>query len=106
MKRRNAILILAALLLYVFLANNVSNSQEKPLGAFMGQTDVGDPARPGLATYDPKTQEYAIEGSGANMWAGRDEFHFVWQRLKGNFIVTGRVAFVGKGVEEHRKIGW
>jgi Tol biopolymer transport system component len=40
------------------------------------------------------------------MWANRDEFHFVWQRLKGNFILTSRVEFAGKGVEPHRKIGW
>src|SRR5215813_386692 len=106
MKRQNAILILVVPLLYVFLAANVSPSQQKSVGSFMGQTDVGNPARPGVASYDPVTQEYTIEGSGTNMWAGRDEFHFVWQRLKGNFIVTSRVAFVGKGVEQHRKIGW
>jgi Tol biopolymer transport system component len=40
------------------------------------------------------------------MWAGRDEFHFAWRRLKGNFILTTRATFVGKGVELHRKIGW
>jgi tricorn protease-like protein len=40
------------------------------------------------------------------MWAARDEFHFVWQRLKGNFILTANAAFIGKGVENHRKLGW
>jgi hypothetical protein len=40
------------------------------------------------------------------MWAGRDEFHFVWRRLTGNFILTTHAAFVGKGVEPHRKMGW
>jgi Tol biopolymer transport system component len=39
------------------------------------------------------------------MWDGRDEFHFVWRRLKGNFILTTHAAFIGKGVEPHRKMG-
>lgn len=103
---RNPILVLAAVILFVFVTNRVVFTQQKSLGAFADQTDVGNPIRPGLAAYDPEKQEYTIEGAGTNMWAGRDEFHFVWQRLKGNFILTTRVAFVGKGVEEHRKMGW
>jgi len=40
------------------------------------------------------------------MWLGTDEFHLVWKRLKGNFILSTRAQFIGKGVEPHRKIGW
>ena len=40
------------------------------------------------------------------MWLGADEFHLVWKRLKGNFILSARAQFIGKGVEPHRKIGW
>ena len=82
-----------------------AQSQEK-IGAFAGNDDVGNPIRPGSATYDTEKQEYTISGAGTNMWAGRDEFHFVWQRMKGNFILTTNAAFIGKGVEDHRKIGW
>ena len=78
---------------------------QSPLGVFDGQTDVGR-ARPGSATYDSAAQTYLIAGSGQNMWAGRDDFHFVWKRLTGNFILSTRARFVGKGVEAHRKIGW
>src|SRR6185503_19396473 len=60
----------------------------------------------GRATYDTINDEYTIEGAGANIWANRDEFHFVWRRLKGNFILTTNAGFAGKGVEPHRKIGW
>src|SRR6266478_8763398 len=45
-------------------------------------------------------------GSGANMWFDHDEFHFVWKRMKGDFILTTRAQFIGEGVEQHRKIGW
>ena len=39
------------------------------------------------------------------MWERRDEFHFAWKRLKGDFILQARVKLIGKGVEEHRKLG-
>ena len=89
----------------VLVLSVTAQSQEK-IGAFAGNDDVGNPIRPGSATYDTEKQEYTISGAGTNMWAGRDEFHFVWQRMKGNFILTTNAAFIGKGVEDHRKIGW
>lgn len=60
----------------------------------------------GSATYDQRTQSYVIAGSGQNMWAARDDFHYVWKRLSGNFILSTRAHFIGRGVEAHRKIGW
>ncbi|HST07515.1 MAG TPA: GNAT family N-acetyltransferase [Gemmatimonadaceae bacterium] len=80
-------------------------SAQSPIGAFDGQTDVGR-ARPGSATYDPGSQSYAVAGSGQNMWAARDDFHYVWKRLSGNFILSARARLIGRGVEAHRKIGW
>jgi hypothetical protein len=60
----------------------------------------------GSVSYDRQRQEYLITGSGQNMWGERDDFHFVWKRASGNFVLTTRARFLGKGVEEHRKIGW
>jgi Tol biopolymer transport system component len=40
------------------------------------------------------------------MWGERDDFHFVWKRMAGNFILSTRARFTGKGVEAHRKVGW
>ncbi len=73
---------------------------------FDGQTDVGGPKKAGSTSFDAKREEYTISGAGANMWAGRDEFRYVWKRMKGNFILTTRARFLGKGVDPHRKIGW
>ena len=83
-----------------------SHSQRPALGIFDGQADVGQVKNPGSATYDAGTQEYTITGSGTNMWLGTDEFHLAWKRMKGNFILSTRAQFIGKGVEPHRKIGW
>src|SRR5262245_53015853 len=84
----------------------MNTAQQSPSGVFIDQSDIGNPIRTGRTTYDDDKQEYTIEGAGSNMWADHDEFHFVWRRLKGDFILTTNVAFVGNGVEQHRKMGW
>src|SRR6266536_1534614 len=90
----------------VALATRSAHSQQQGYGVFDGQADVGQVKNPGSATYDAGKQEYTITGSGTNMWLGADEFHLVWKRMKGNFILSARAQFIGKGVEAHRKIGW
>src|SRR6266851_1213930 len=77
---------------------------QSPVGVFATHTEVGR-AR-GSASYDPQQQTYLVAGSGQNMWGSRDDFHFVWKRINGNFILSTRARFIGAGVEEHRKIGW
>jgi len=75
-----------------------------PIGIFTAHTNVGRAT--GTASYDPQQQMYTIAGSGQNMWDTRDDFHFVWKRISGNFILSTRARFIGAGVEPHRKIGW
>lgn len=79
---------------------------ERAVGAFDAQADVGLVLHPGSCSYDRARQEYRISGAGANIWGGQDAFHFVWRRLSGDFIVTARAAFLGAGVDPHRKLGW
>ena len=79
---------------------------EEPLALFDGHGDIGNVARPGSVAEDPADGALVIEGAGTNMWFAADEGHFLWKRLKGDFIVSARVAFVGEGVEAHRKTGW
>jgi len=77
-----------------------------PVGIFDAQTDVGRAKASRPALYDPQFQTYLVAGSGQNMWGDHDDFHFVWKRMTGNFILSTRARFVGAGVEPHRKIGW
>ena len=79
---------------------------QNPIGIFDGQADVGRVQHAGTASFDSARQTYVIAGSGRNMWGAQDDFRFVWKRLSGNFILSTRASFVGKGVEPHRKIGW
>jgi TolB protein len=81
-------------------------SDGNALGLFAEQTDVGTVSRPGSCVYDGEQQAYTIEGSGANIWHAHDDFHYVWKRITGNFIVSAQVQFIGAGVDPHRKLGW
>ncbi|MEK7674834.1 MAG: biopolymer transporter TolR [Verrucomicrobiota bacterium] len=84
----------------------VAAAQAGPLGQFDDHADVGSPKIAGNATYNAVSQEYSISAAGFNMWANRDEFHFIMKRIKGDFILQARVEFVGQGVDPHRKLGW
>jgi Tol biopolymer transport system component len=81
-------------------------SQQNKVGIFDGHTDVGKVLKPGSASYNAKTRQYEVSGAGYNIWFDHDEFHFLWKRMRGDFIVYTRAAFVGKGVDAHRKVGW
>lgn len=93
----------AVLLLLTLLAAATAAAQT---GEFEGQTDVGGARKVAPAGFDAQTESYRVEGSGTNMWGARDEFHFVWRRMRGDFILTARASFVGRGKEAHRKLGW
>ena len=79
---------------------------QQGVGEFTSQGDVGTVKRPGTATYDSTTGVYQLAGSGANIWAARDAFHYAWRKMKGDFILTARGQLIGKGVDPHRKFGW
>ncbi|QDK82536.1 biopolymer transporter TolR [Spirosoma sp. KCTC 42546] len=76
------------------------------LGIFEGHTDIGAVLKPGSAQYNTKTHQYELSGSGYNIWFDHDEFHYLWKRIKGDFILYTRASLLGKGVDPHRKVGW
>jgi TolB protein len=89
-----------------FFIMRATIAQDNAPGIFEGHRDIGKVILPGSAVYNPETQEYFMEGSGKNTWFDRDEFHFLYKKIKGDFILTANVEFIGKGIEPHRKIGW
>jgi dipeptidyl aminopeptidase/acylaminoacyl peptidase len=97
---------IAVLAITVMGSGRALPGQGVPLGPFDGHGDVGSPKIAGSATYNAVSQEFALAAGGVNMWAQRDEFHFVWKRMTGDFILQARVELLGKGVEPHRKAGW
>ena len=72
---------------------------------FRYKKDIGNPRNKGSYVYNPKDQSYLFRGSGYNIWFERDEFHYMFNRIKGDFIITANFRFEGKGTNEHRKTG-
>ena len=79
---------------------------ERAVGVFSNHADIGPAETAGTAVYDPDEQNYALTGSGTNMWGAEDEFHFAWRRISGDFIISADAHFIGEGVDPHRKLGW
>ena len=65
-----------------------------PVGDFEAAADVGSPKIAGSAAYNPISQDYTPTAAGTNMWAQRDEFHFVWKKMTGDFILQTRVELI------------
>jgi len=84
----------------------MAGAQKNPVGQFDGHTDIGTPALAGSANYDGANQQYTLAAAGTNMWFERDQFHFMWKRMKGDFILRTRAEFLGQGADPHRKLGW
>ena len=78
----------------------------QPVGQFTNHADIGNPKNKGDASYSAQTQTYSVKGSGYNIWFERDEFHYAYRKLKGDFILTANFGFEGAGADPHRKVGW
>ena len=97
---RSSILLISGLLFTMAVAQN------NQVGIFQVNSDIGNPKKAGSAFYNPSDQSYNINGGGYNIWFERDEFHYLCNKTKGDFIMTANFEFVGKGTNAHRKTGW
>ena len=104
MKRQTFLNYLLLLTVLFTLIPMKAVAQQKK-GLFEGQSDVGKIKTPGKLIYDSLKQTYLLSGSGTNMWFTSDEFHFLWSRITGDFLIRARVELQGTGTNEHRKAG-
>jgi Tol biopolymer transport system component len=84
---------------------SISYAQNQ-VGIFSNHNDIGNPKLSGDVLFNNEDQTYNLKGSGYNIWFGRDEFHYAYNKIKGNFIVTANFKMSGVGKDPHRKIGW
>ena len=85
---------------------SAATAQQHAVGIFQNFADIGNPKIKGSTQYNETTQTYTLKGAGYNIWFARDEFHYAYKKLTGDFILTADFEFVGEGTEAHRKIGW
>lgn len=90
----------------ILIAGLQAMNSQSSLGMFDNHLDIGPCKNQGFASYSELDQTYTIGGSGVNMWFGEDQFHYLWTTLQGDFILRAEVAFLGAGVDPHRKLGW
>jgi TolB protein len=72
-------------------------------GLFEGHSDVGAVKHAGAVEYDAKARTYTLSGSGENMWATVDQFHYVWKKMTGDVRLEADVAFLTKTGNAHKK---
>lgn len=97
--RLTAIIILVTSMLF-------SKILAQEVGIFESSSDIGKVLHKGSSKYDAKTFTYQLGGSGSNIWMNHDELHYLYRRIKGDFILQARGNFIGKGGDQHRKFGW
>ncbi len=93
-------------LMSIFACILTTSLAQNQIGLFDHATDVGPVLHKGNTTYNPGTQSYELSGAGANIWFDKDEFHYAYKKLSGEYILRTRARLVGEGLDPHRKFGW
>jgi TolB protein len=96
----------SSFILLLSLLLGTATAQTPSTGIFQSDSDIGNPKKAGSAIYNIADQSYTLKGAGYNVWFERDEFHYLFNKIKGDFILTANFEFAGKGTEAHRKTGW
>jgi len=106
--RIKAIVFFACLIIFMSACCNSAQQEsegQKGAGIFERSSDIGGVKLIGSMIYDASMQTYTLSGGGMNVWGSFDQHFFAWNKVKGNFSLTTKVAFEGKGVNAHRKVG-
>jgi WD40 repeat protein len=98
-------LVFVVVTILVFVAAGFGQSSAGTLGAFEGQSDVGQVNPAGNASFDPASGIYTIRSSGANLWSATDGFHLLWKKVSGDLALTAdiKLADPSTASNPHRK---
>jgi hypothetical protein len=81
-----------------------SRIENKPIGIFDGQADVGSALVPGSASYDEASKQYTVHSAGYNIWYQRDEFHFLYKKMSGDVSLAADTNFPDPNGYNDRKV--
>ena len=56
--------------------------------------DIGSPAIAGTSSFDAASGTFSIDAAGTDIWGTSDQFHFVYQTMTGDGVITARVDSV------------
>lgn len=74
-------------------------------GLFTDDSDVGTVKQAGSTRFDAPSGTYRVVGNGDDLWAARDDFHFVSRRATGDLAITASITPVISSGEPHSKAG-
>jgi hypothetical protein len=74
----------------------------RAIGVFAGQAEVGGAVAPGSATFTGST--YTIHSAGYNVWYTRDEFRFLFSKMSGDASLAADIAFPNGGFGDHKAL--
>lgn len=75
------------------------------LGVFTRDVDVGEVEQRGSATFDARRGAYRLVGNGDDLWAAKDDFHFVERPAAGDVAITATITPVSGSAHPHSKAG-
>ena len=77
----------------------------KPVGIFNRDSDIGSVKQKGHAAYNARTHTYRVVGNGDDLWAARDDFHFLNRQAIGDVAIAGTIALISGSADPHSKAG-
>jgi len=95
----------AACCLFVTCNADAKRMQHHRFGQFVQDSDVGKVRQNGHADFNAQTGRYRVVGNGDDLWAGRDDFHFVNRRATGDTAIAATISFVSGSTDPHSKAG-
>ena len=101
-RARRKMIAMTALLIVMACSPSWSAAPVR-VAEFNTEAEVGKVDRAGTSEFDPASGRYRVTGSGANIWAKEDAFHFVYSKVSGGLRLSAEIHFDGPGKNGHRK---
>ncbi len=73
--------------------HRVTRTENKRIGIFEGQSDVGAALVPGSSNYNRTAKQYTVNSAGYNIWYTRDEFRYLWKKMSGDVSLAADINF-------------
>jgi len=96
--------LLLSCLLLITLPLRPTEAQDT--GVFTGNTSIGNKKISGTSVYDPGKQEITVTGAGKGIGSHKDEIHYTYRKMSGNFILRAHIKKTDDNRDPSGRTGW